>query len=107
MMQVKILAVLLAVLALGDTYAADSANVVLRFRMEDTAGYTVRFFPPLSNTHTTIDGYSIYTCKIPYDERCLVVFRDPSIRIMPPYSACSLSSSSSGWPTSPAPWSAR
>lgn len=83
-MQAKILAVLLAVLAFGDTYAADSATTILRFKMKDTAGYTVRFFPAVSETHTVSKGYIVYTCKIPYDEQCMVVYRDPAIRIMPP-----------------------
>ncbi len=37
----------------------------------------------MTETHTTDKGYVMYTCKIPYDERCILVFRNPAFKPVP------------------------
>jgi thiol-disulfide isomerase/thioredoxin len=85
-MQAKILAALVTSLVFVRVCAAaqtDSGTTVLRVKMEDTAGYMVRFFPAVTETHVSDNGYIIYTCRIPYDERCLFVLRNPAFKVVP------------------------
>jgi thiol-disulfide isomerase/thioredoxin len=73
----------LGVAAADSREATDSGYTIVRVKMEDTAGYSMRFYPAVTETHTTDKGYVIYTCKIPYDERCVFVLRNPAFKIVP------------------------
>jgi len=87
-MNAKLLAVLLCTtlfMGVCDAagYAVDSGYAVVRLKMTDAEGCSVRFFPALPETHTTAGGYIIYTIRIPYDERCHFVLRGPSFKVVP------------------------
>ena len=61
----------------------DSGYTTVKIKMQDAEGYTIRFYPAITETHAKNGAYIVYTCKIPYDETCMLVIKDPAFKTDP------------------------
>jgi thiol-disulfide isomerase/thioredoxin len=60
----------------------DSGFMTVKVKMEDGAGYTMRFIPAITEVHIEKRGWRIYTLKIPYNQSCLFVISDPAFKVV-------------------------
>lgn len=92
-MQAKVITVLLSALIFKTSlfageaainHVSDSGYAVVRVKMEGAAGCTMQFSPALSEEHTTThEGYIVYKCRIPRNERYSFIIKDPNFKISP------------------------